>query len=122
MFELKVVSFFSAAHSLRQYQGKCESIHGHNWKVELRVRAARLDNRGLLLDFKELKNILNQVLEQLDHKDLNQIGFFKENNPSSENIALFIYRQVGPKIKKNCSLEKVTVWEQRDSAASFYEE
>ncbi|MBN2120983.1 MAG: 6-carboxytetrahydropterin synthase QueD [Candidatus Omnitrophica bacterium] len=122
MYELKVVSFFSAAHSLREYQGKCEAMHGHNWKVEVAVRRQDLDKAGLALDFKELKYMLNSVIDNLDHKDLGQIDFFKKHNPSSENIAYFIYNELKmPLENKGCALKKVTVWEQRDYCASYYE-
>ena len=123
MFELKVVEFFSAAHSLRGYKGKCEACHGHNWKVEALVKGLSLDSSGLVLDFKDLKSILMDVLEQLDHKDLNQVDFFKQNNPSSENIAYFIYEQLKTLLEgKSCELSKVNVWEQRDSCVSYWED
>jgi len=122
MFELKVTSFFSAAHSLREYKGECESVHGHNFKVEVTVSSKTLNDQGLVIDFKDLKKIVNRVISCLDHKDLNAIDFFKVNNPSSENIAKFIYKGVSTKLGSRCYLKRVTVFEQRDYSASYFEE
>ncbi|MFC1514666.1 6-pyruvoyl tetrahydropterin synthase family protein [Candidatus Omnitrophota bacterium] len=123
MFELKVIAFFSAAHSLRGYKGNCEAVHGHNWKIEVIVERADLDKQGLALDFHELKALLKGALEELDHKDLNQIDSFTKVNPSSESIAQFIYlRLKSPLQEKGCRLKKVVAWEQRDSAAAYYED
>jgi len=123
MYELRVVSFFSGAHSLRGYKGKCEALHGHNWKIEVVVKSKQLGAEGLVLDFTELKAMLNSVLDKLDHKNLNRINFFSKINPSSENIARFIYKKLKPLIeRKKSKLKKVTVWEQRDYSASYYEE
>ncbi len=122
MYELKVVSFFSGAHSLRGYQGKCESLHGHNWKVEVVIEKDSLNDTGLVLDFKELKQKTEGIIEELDHKVLNQIEFFQNDNPSSENIARYIYKKVVSVLKENnCKTKRVTVWEQRDYSASYYE-
>ncbi len=123
MYELKVISFFSSAHSLRGYKGKCESLHGHNWRVEVLVESKLLDKQGLVLDFKELKRLVNSVLSKLDHRNLNGLSFFKKHNPSSENIAYFIYKELCKKIsRRGCRLKRVTVWEARDACASFFEE
>ena len=122
MFELNVISFFSGAHFLKGYKGKCEALHGHNWKVEVIAQKQDLDEQGLVLDFKELKVMVESVLDELDHKNLNEIDFFKRNNPSSENIARFIYERIAVLLKpRNCSLKRVVVWEQRDYSASYYE-
>jgi 6-pyruvoyltetrahydropterin/6-carboxytetrahydropterin synthase len=122
MFELKVISFFSGAHYLREYKGKCEAVHGHNWKVEVIAQRAKLNDQGLALDFKELEGMLDSVLDKLDHKNLNDIDFFKDHNPSSEYIAYFIYQELkGPVKEKGLKLKEVVAWEQRDSAASYRE-
>lgn len=123
MFEVKVADFFSAAHSLRNYKGKCEAVHGHNWKVEVVVRKESLGIDGLTIDFHDLKEMLNSVLDKLDHKDLNQIDSFRKDNPSSEIIARFIYKKLLPQVKqKGGFLKRVEVWEQRDSSAVYYED
>ncbi|MCM8766537.1 MAG: 6-carboxytetrahydropterin synthase QueD [Candidatus Omnitrophica bacterium] len=122
MFELRVNGEFSSAHSLRNYKGKCENLHGHNWKVEILVSGESLDRVGLLIDFNILKNKLNIVLKMLDHKNLNLIPFFKERNPSSENIAFFIYKKMEKLLKiYPVKIKKVTVWENERQSASYYE-
>jgi len=113
MYEARVLSGFSGAHSLRHYKGKCEELHGHNWKVELAVRKGELDNLGMVIDFKDLKENLNGVMSKLDHKHLNVLPYFKDINPTSENIAKFIHDEIGLKSAK------VTVWETDTSSASY---
>jgi len=91
MFELKVSANFSAAHQLRKYRGKCSRLHGHNWKVEVLLKSNRLDRIGMIRDAREVRKILNSFLEELDHKYLNKMSFFKKRNPTSENIARYVY-------------------------------
>lgn len=118
MYSIKIESYFSAAHFLRGYSGKCEELHGHNWKVEVVVQAKKLDKTGMVLDFKDLKTELNKVLEKLDHKCLNNISYFKKVNPTSENIAQYIYKNLKFAVP---NLKSVTVWESHNSCASYYE-
>lgn len=124
MFELKISSGFSSAHALRGYNGKCENIHGHNWQVELIVSSEKLNDTGLAIDFKILKKYLNEIMEALDHKFINEIEFFKEANPSAENIAMYIYEEFEKKIElikcRNIIVKKVNVYETASSMASFY--
>ena len=118
MFSLKVEGSFSSAHNLRGYKGKCEDLHGHNWRVELAVKSPGLDDLGMVLDFKYLKKELNAILEQLDHKYLNKLIFFKRINPTSENIAKYIYHKLETRIPL---LDSVTVWENSTSCATYEE-
>lgn len=118
MFELSVESYFSAAHHLLNYEGKCENIHGHNWKVEVTVQGNQLDKSGMLIDFKILKQHLNETLDRLDHKDLNNIEKLKGISPSSENIAMFIYNELKQKLP---IIKKVSVWETDRAKASYME-
>lgn len=118
MFSIKVEADFSAAHNLLGYKGKCEELHGHNWKVEVVAAKDKLDKTGMVLDFKYLNTKLNQVLDALDHKYLNNISYFKKVNPTSENIAKYIYDCLRPKVS---SLLSVTVWESEKSCASYDE-
>ncbi len=116
MYSLKVQGTFSSAHNLRGYKGKCEDLHGHNWLVEIVIKSAQLDAVGMVLDFKYLKKKLNACLEQMDHKYLNKLVYFKKVNPTSENIAKYIYKKLKPRIPwLNC----VTVWENSTSSASY---
>ena len=116
MYSLKVQGSFSSAHNLREYKGKCEDLHGHNWIVEMIVRSDRLDKIGMVLDFKYLKKELNAVLDKLDHKYLNQLAFFKQVNPTSENIAKYIYDQLKPAVPQ---ISSVTIWENATSSATY---
>lgn len=130
MFTLKVTQSFSAAHNLRHYKGKCEKLHGHNWKVEVEVKGKSLSASGMLVDFHTLKEALEKVLTKFDHSYLNGIPPFNKVNPTSENIAKYIYitlnskflpcRQAG-KIQ-NSKLFKVTIWESETSSASYQED
>lgn len=118
MYKIKVEAHFSAAHKLRGYRGKCEELHGHNWKVEARVSSDRLDKAGMVMDFKDLKSGLNKILEKLDHKYLNNIPYFKKTNPTSENIASYIYERLKPQVG---ILSSVTVWESENACATYSE-
>jgi len=128
MFSIKIEAYFSSAHFLRGYRGKCENLHGQNWKIEVTVETEKTDKTGMILDFKDLKKALNKVLEKLDHKCLNNIPYFsatggsasggKKVNPTSENIAQYIYNRLKSEV---ISLKLVTVWESHNSCASYYE-
>ncbi len=122
MFEASVRASFSGAHRLKGYRGKCENIHGHNWEVEVCVGADKLDRQGISIDFKLLRRRLSDVLDALDHCDLNKIAFFKKNNPSAENIAKYIYMNLKKSVNsKGISLRRVNVWETKDSCAVYFE-
>ncbi|MCM8818688.1 MAG: 6-carboxytetrahydropterin synthase QueD [Candidatus Omnitrophica bacterium] len=122
MYEIKIRGDFSSAHMLKNYKGKCENLHGHNWKVEVIVIGETLDKIGLLIDFHILKSKLNIILKSLDHKNLNLIPFFAKKNPSSENIAFFIYKKMVQLVKNYpVKISKVTVWENENQSASYYE-
>ena len=116
MFSIKVEAVFSSAHNLKGYKGKCEELHGHNWKVELVAAKDKLDEAGMVLDFNYLKMQLNKVLEKLDHKYLNKVSYFKKANPTSENIARYIYDSIKRKVP---SVKLVTVWENNTSSATY---
>ncbi|MFH1138065.1 MAG: 6-carboxytetrahydropterin synthase QueD [Pseudomonadota bacterium] len=123
MYELKVVSRFAAAHNLRNFYGKCEDLHGHNWLVEVFVRSDQLDNAELVMDFGIMKKHLGEVLDEIDHKYLNELPFFQENNPSSENIARFIFTRLAPKLNQGpVRLYKVAAWESENSCAAYIPE
>src|SRR3989304_8933998 len=122
MFELMVETHFSSAHQLRGYRGQCERLHGHNWKVQVYVLAERLNEIDIAIDFHDLKRITEEVLAPLDHGFLNEIFPFTEKNPSSENIAKWIYDSLKKKIdNENIRVSAVTVWESETSSATYYE-
>lgn len=124
LFRLKVQDHFSSAHYLRNYQGACENLHGHNWKVELIVEGETLNDIDILIDFKDLKKILKDVLSELDHRLINELPFFQVNNPSSENIAKYIFHRVKEKLSpyKNIRVKEVAVYETEKASASYLEE
>jgi 6-pyruvoyltetrahydropterin/6-carboxytetrahydropterin synthase len=120
MFELRIDESFAAAHNLRGYRGQCEALHGHNWKVEVVVRADRLDELGLAIDFQELKAATKSVLASLDHAYLNELPPFKDQNPSSENIARYIFQQVASRVEREgLWVHRITAWESEKACASF---
>lgn len=125
MYVLTVEDTFASAHQLRGYKGKCENIHGHNWKVVLSVKGRKLNNIGLLIDFNDLKAILKKITGFLDHKNLNEIPPFDTLNPSSELIAEFICNETSKELEKfdnTIEVESVTVWESGTSRCTFYPE
>jgi len=124
MYRLKVQDYFSSAHYLRNYQGACENLHGHNWKVELVVEGETLNETELLIDFKDLKRVLKEVLSELDHRLINELPYFKEKNPSSENLARYIFEKVKEKLRAypQVRVKEVTVFETEKASATYFEE
>jgi 6-pyruvoyltetrahydropterin/6-carboxytetrahydropterin synthase len=119
-YDLTVKSEFSAAHRLVGYRGKCEELHGHNWKVEVVVSSGELDAMGMVIDFKLVKNKLNKVLKELDHKYLNDIAYFRKTNPTSENIARFIYAKLNDKLRSSrYKLYRVTIGETENNYVTY---
>jgi 6-pyruvoyltetrahydropterin/6-carboxytetrahydropterin synthase len=120
MYELMVNSRFSAAHNLRNCGGKCEGLHGHNWRVEVFVRAEALGKGGMVLDFRILREEIERVLEVLDHHYLNDLPFFQKEEPSSENIARYIYEALEGRLRPYGQRpHKVTAWESEGAGAAY---
>ena len=123
MFEISIQTTFSAAHRLRHYQGDCEALHGHNWKVEVTVASSGLNAIGLGIDFRELKQKTSKILSQLDHTCLNELPYFQELNPSSEHIARFLFNELKGELDvPPVSLKKVSVWESENSWVTYTED
>jgi 6-pyruvoyltetrahydropterin/6-carboxytetrahydropterin synthase len=123
MFEVSIHTFFSAAHRLRNYQGNCEALHGHNWKVEVTIQAPALNEIGIAIDFKELKQKTQNILSRLDHTCLNDLEPFVERNPSSENIARFLFHELKKQLTPSALMvTKVAVWESENSWVTYYED
>jgi 6-pyruvoyltetrahydropterin/6-carboxytetrahydropterin synthase len=122
MYEVSVDETFAAAHNLRNYKGKCEDLHGHNYKVRVFVAGEKLDDSGLLSDFVDLKNALRGVIHSLDHKYLNELPPFEKRNPSAENIARYICEETAKRLSPStngAAISRVTVWETDTSAATY---
>ncbi len=118
MYEIKVKTSFSAAHNLRNYRGNCENVHGHNWKVKVSAAFSRLDN-GIAMDFRELKKIAGEVVEELDHVNINSLDYFKELNPTSENVARYIYEKISD---RGVPVKEIAVSETDDYIAVYRKE
>ena len=122
MFEVWVDEQFAAAHNLRNYKGKCENLHGHNYKVRVNLTGPQLDETGLLYDFVHLKQVIQGVLRTLDHKYLNELKPFDVLNPSAENIAKHIYDETSKQMRttsNGAAISSITVWESEVTAATY---
>jgi 6-pyruvoyltetrahydropterin/6-carboxytetrahydropterin synthase len=123
MYELKIITQFAAAHRLENFYGKCEALHGHNWKVEVFLTGNRLDDSGLLMDFGVVKAKTREVLEEIDHKYLNELAAFKDQNPSSENLARFLFERLSAVLNRDgVQVRRVNVWESDTSCAAYYQD
>jgi len=123
MYELKISTQFAAAHQLREIRGGCENLHGHNWKIEVSVTGSELGKDGLLIDFRVIKGETKRVIDELDHKFLNELASFENLEPSSENISRHIFESISRKLNtKNVKISKVTAWESDSACASYWAE
>ncbi|MFC2048608.1 6-carboxytetrahydropterin synthase QueD [Elusimicrobiota bacterium] len=118
MYKISVETVFSAAHHLREYEGDCENVHGHNWKVRVTARYDVLPENGMAIDFRDLKSETENILAALDHKDINSLPYFEKINPTSENIAKYIFDQIK---SREIPVEKIEVFE-TDSYIACYSE
>ena len=122
MFEVAVEQDFASAHALRNYKGRCENIHGHNWKVRVTIEGERLDETGLLVDFIDVKNLMGQILDRIDHQFLNEIPPFDVVNPSAENIAEYFWQKMSEGLVNTPVPVKVTevkIWETDIQSATY---
>ncbi len=120
MYQITVTSHFAGAHRLRYLHGKCEDLHGHNWKVEVSVVSKRLNREGVVIDFKILKKKMEEVLSHLDHTYLNELPYFSKREPSSENIARYVFERMKKELKGYpATLQKVSAWESETACATY---
>ena len=120
MFEVSVEYSFAAGHALRGYHGKCENVHGHNYKVRVVVSGEQLDSAGLLMDFVDVKQAIKALVERLDHRFLNDVTPFDKLNPSAENIAKYFYDEIEPRVGiKGLQVHAVTIWETDTTSATY---
>jgi 6-pyruvoyltetrahydropterin/6-carboxytetrahydropterin synthase len=121
MYELTIKTTFSAAHSLRDYEGPCSKVHGHNWVVEVLITGKELQPNGILLDFGDVKKATSEALSRLDHANLNEVPPFDHLNPTSENLARWIFEEVGKKVNNSAfKVSRVNIREAETSCASYY--
>ncbi len=120
MYELKVEGEFAAAHYLRNYEGQCENLHGHNWKVDVYLRSDVLDGVGMVMDFKKVRALVGEALSEFDHKCLNELDTFKTTNPTTENVSRILYGRIEVKLPPGITVSRVTCWESDHCAASYY--
>lgn len=125
MYELTVEREFSSGHFLRNYHGRCENPHGHNYKVRITLAGTELDQAGLLLDFKLLKQVMRPVIDRIDHQMLNELEPFTTVNPSAENIARYFYdqtrQQLADMTNGRVRVKDCTIWETDTTSATYYE-
>ena len=121
MFELMVEDSFSAAHQLKGYEGPCEKLHGHTFKVQVYLSGDSQDKLGMFVDFKIIRKKLKDCIEELDHSNLSEFAAFKSENPTAENLAKYIFKKLGKEIAAGPKISKVTVFESPTAAASYYE-
>ena len=121
MYEISSQASFSAAHHLKNYHGPCENVHGHNWVVRAYVRCTKLNDLGIGIDFRTVKNALAQAIEGLDHADLNAFFDPLDQNPSSENIAAYVFKKMEPRISGDgCVMARVEVSETPGNTAAYF--
>ncbi|MDH5546881.1 MAG: 6-carboxytetrahydropterin synthase QueD [Gammaproteobacteria bacterium] len=122
-YTLRIFTDFSAAHFLRNYEGKCARLHGHNWKIEVEVITTKLDEVGMGLDFQIMKGETKTLLEELDHYNLNDMPPFDKINPTAENLAAYIYQRLSERINDGrVTLSAITVWETDRACVRYTEE
>jgi len=125
MYQVTVEDSFAAGHFLRNYRGKCENPHGHNYKVRITLQGEKLDKAGLLLDFKELKQVMKPVIERLDHQMINEVEPFTTINPSAENLAKYFYDETNRGLAQTTdgrvSVKDVTIYETDTTTATYSE-
>lgn len=120
MFEVSVDYSFAAGHALRGYKGKCENVHGHNYKVRVAVSGEQLNSTGLLMDFVDMRAVIKAVVDPLDHRFLNDLTPFDRLNPSAENLAKYFYEEIATRIRdRGLRVQAVTIWETDLTSATF---
>lgn len=121
MFKLIVETDFSAAHNLREYKGQCEKLHGHNWKVQVVLKAEKLDKLGMVMDFREAKRIIGEIIDRFDHTYLNELTDFKALNPTTENLSKILYDELKNSLPTGVKVDGVTTWESDRCGALYFE-
>ena len=122
-YTMKILTDFAAAHYLREYEGECSRLHGHNWKVEVTVNASTLDNVGMGMDFKVIKKATKDLINELDHYNLNDIPPFDKINPTAENISAYLYKELSARLNNDtATVEAITLWETDRACVTYAED
>ena len=122
MYKINVISYFSGAHLLKGYPGACQNLHGHNWKVRVQLSTEKTDELGMAIDFKVVKEALNSLIDRFDHQHLNELEWFKEQNPTSENIARVIFKELQNLIENDyIYVYEVEIWESEFTSVIYKE-
>lgn len=121
MYTVKIATHFAASHQLNGYEGICRALHGHTWKIEVSVKTEKIDDVGISVDFKELKDRTNKIIGRLDHKHVNDIPPFDTINPTAENLARYIYGELRDTLPADVMMAAVTVWESDGYALTYSE-
>jgi 6-pyruvoyltetrahydropterin/6-carboxytetrahydropterin synthase len=119
MFEVSVEETFAAGHALRNYHGKCENVHGHNYRVQVTVEGQELNPTGLLVDFADIKRIIRAIVARLDHQFLNDLAPFDAINPSAENLARYFYDEISDGMAPGPQIREVKIWETDITSAAY---
>jgi 6-pyruvoyltetrahydropterin/6-carboxytetrahydropterin synthase len=119
MYEISVTATFAASHHIVGYDGECARDHGHNWKTEVVIGVPKLDQAGMAIDFKKVKCILDEIINPLDHRNLNDLYPFTEQNPTSENLAAWIYAELEKRLPSGAKMLRVRVWETEKYSVTY---
>ncbi|MBD3223602.1 MAG: 6-carboxytetrahydropterin synthase QueD [Caldithrix sp.] len=111
MYTLSIETSIAGAHYLNDYQGACARLHGHNWKIKVEVSSGILDDIGMVIDFKDLKDIADSVIMPFDHQTFNDISPFDQMNPTAENLARYFFREIGRRLPQHVHMSKIYLWE-----------
>ena len=122
MYIIAVDSHFASSHQIVGYDGKCSNMHGHTWKIKVEVKADQVDKIGICFDFKSLKELINTIVDDLDHQNLNSLEPFKDKNPTAENIACYLYQTIKEKLPEKIEIYQVTVWESEKYSVIYRED
>ncbi|MFP4547791.1 MAG: 6-carboxytetrahydropterin synthase QueD [Fidelibacterota bacterium] len=122
MYIIAVDSHFASSHQIVGYDGKCSNMHGHTWKIKVEVKTDKVDEIGICYDFKSLKQLINTIVDDLDHQNLNQLPPFRDNNPTAENIAHFLYHAIKKILPDEVEMHQITVWESEKYSVIYKED
>ncbi len=121
MYVISVDSHFDAAHHLRNYPGECSQLHGHRWRVNVKVKKEEANAIGICMDFKDLRKMVDSIVQLFDHQHINKIAPFDKKNPTAENLARYIYDTLKTLLSEEAQLQEVTVWESEKQSVTYYE-